>query len=122
MQVFACANRSYLKADVEDVAVLDDVLLAFETHFAARLCLVPTAARRLEILPGDNLAANEATRQVAVNLLCRPNRVRAFRDRPGAYLVLADGEETEQTERGVGCPNQPVARRLRNAQLRQKLR
>ena len=65
----------------------------------------PRAIRSLE---ADHLRADEAARDVAVDLARGQLRRRAARDRPGAALVLAGGEERDVAEQVVGRADDPV--------------
>src|SRR5262249_2524368 len=87
------------RQDVHDVAVLHLVRLALQPINAVALRFLhrPDA---VEVLVTDHLGAHEAARQVRVNLPRALDRVSPFRDRPGAALVLADGEEHDLVHAG----------------------
>src|SRR6185295_11038240 len=88
------------EAEVDDVAVLDDVLLALEPHLAVLLARGHRAARH-QVIVADDLGTDEAALDVAVDLAGGELRRRIARDRPGAALVLADGEERDVAEQVV---------------------
>src|SRR5262245_63811295 len=83
-------RRSCGEAEVDDVAVLNDVLLAFEPHFAVIAADGHRAARD-QCVVADDFRTDEATGNVAVNLTGGHLRRRVAGDRPGAAFVLADG-------------------------------
>ena len=61
------SHRSCREAEVDDVAVLDDVLLALEPHLAVIAAGGHRAARDERVV-ADDLGADEPARDVAVNL------------------------------------------------------
>ena len=62
-----CVRRGSIREpEVHDVAVLDDVLLAFEAHLAGFLG-ADLAAERHEVVVGDGLGADEALLEVGVD-------------------------------------------------------
>src|SRR5205823_6807200 len=89
---------SDVEADVEDVAVVDDVGLALET-LLARPRGFRVAARRYEVVPAHHLAADEAAGDVGMDRLRGVERSLAAPERPGPCLLLACGEEGDQVER-----------------------
>src|SRR3954471_19775651 len=60
------ARRLDVEQEVQHVAVLDDVLLAFGAH-APRLLGALLAAERHEVVEGDRLRADEAALEVGVD-------------------------------------------------------
>src|SRR5581483_3273690 len=92
------AGRSHVEADVEDVAVADDVRLPFEPLLAL-LRHLRVRAELDEVAPIDDLAADEATRDVGVDRLRRVEGCLAVPERPRTRLLLAGGEERDQVER-----------------------
>src|SRR5207245_5260489 len=97
--------------EVDDVAVLHDVLLALETQLPclATLRLAPVAD---EIVERDHLGADEPALDVAVDLAGGLERRRAAADGPRAALVLARGEEAHEVEQVVARADEAVARAL----------
>src|SRR5262249_2884767 len=83
------------EAEVDDVAVLDDVVLPLEPDLP-RLATLRLARVLDEIVVGHHLGADEPAFNVAVDAPGRPARRGAASDGPGAALVLAGGEEADQ--------------------------
>ena len=75
----------------------------------------PRAGQRVV---GDDLGADEAALDVAVNLAGGELRRRAARDRPGAALVFADGEERHVAEQVVAGRGSRDRGRTRSARDR----
>src|ERR1051325_1661632 len=98
------ARASDVEADVQDIAVLDDVGLPLEALQAAtgRLAVRPG---RGEVVPADHLAADEAPREVRVDRPCRVERGLAAPQRPGPRLLIAGGEEGDQVELLLEAPD-----------------
>src|SRR6478735_4191074 len=105
-----------VEADVEHVAVGDDVGLSLE---ALRPALRRLGVRAgVEEIPGrDHLAADEPARDVRVDRRCRVERGLAVAERPRARLLLARGEERNQAERVLQPPHDLVERRRPVAEL-----
>src|SRR5581483_562278 len=94
------ARTSRREAEVDDVAVFDDVVLAFEAHLAVIAAGGHRAARD-QMVVADDFGADESPLDVAVDLAGGELRRRVTRNRPGAALVLADGEERDVAEQVV---------------------
>src|SRR5205085_10141182 len=92
------APSSDVEADVQDVAVLDLVGLAFEPLEAAAGGL-RVRARLDQVVPADDLAADDAARDVGVDGRGGLERRLPTPERPRARLVLGGGEEADQVER-----------------------
>src|SRR6185312_8736266 len=90
-------ERLHVEEDVDDVAVLDDVLLAFGAEEAALLGF-GFAACSHKVVEADDFGADEATAQVAVDFAGGFGRGRAGRDGPGAAFIGAGGEEADEAE------------------------
>src|SRR3954454_6820293 len=104
-------SPSRCEAEVDDVAVLDDVLLALEADLAP----IAAGGHRSAIdegAVGDDFRANEAAGDVAVNLASRELRAGAARNRPGAVLVFADREERDVAEQIVAGADDPIQARF----------
>src|SRR6266851_4717110 len=107
------------ESEVDDVAVLDRVLLAFE----ANLAVVAAGGHRAagnQMIVGDDLRADEPARDVAVNFPGGELRLRVARNRPGPALVLADREERYVAEQLVAGANHAIEPRLAEAQVGEK--
>src|SRR5262249_37075714 len=97
-QGFVLNRALNVEADVQDIAVADDVRLALERlHPAA--CSLGVRARVDEVAPADHLAADEPARDVGVDRPGGVERGLPVAERPGARLLLARGEERDQVER-----------------------
>src|SRR5262245_22571890 len=93
--------------EVDDVAVLHHVFLAFEAQLAAVAAGGHRAARHERVV-ADDFGADESARDVAVNLPGRVERARAAADRPGAAFVLANGEKRHVAEQVVAGGNHAI--------------
>src|SRR5512147_2149967 len=107
--IHSCAKRSAsafvsialdVEAEVQHVAVLDDVVLALDAEHAggaaARLTLV-----RDEVGVRHHLGADEAALEIGVDDRRRLRRLPAALDRPGAYFLRTGGEVAHEPEDGV---------------------
>src|ERR1700680_680684 len=97
-------------SEQNDVAFLNDVLLAFKAHLRL-LARRRKASRSQEILAANHFGANEASLDVGVNrarcFLC----AHAALDRPGAHFGLARGEKRSKTHQVVRRLNQAIESR-----------
>src|SRR5438552_8429532 len=104
MFVSVCSRR---KPEVDDIAVVNDIFLAFEAELAV-LAARGHGSSRDQVIVADDFRADESASDVAVNLaggeLCR----RSARDRPGAAFVLADRKERNIPEQVVAGPNNAI--------------
>src|SRR4051812_35423957 len=100
---------------MEDVAVLDDILLAFEPHLAGVLGTLLTLAGD-EIRIGDGFGADEALLEIGVDDAGRFRRAAAGAQGPGMRLLGADGEEGEEAEQAVAGADDAVEPRLRETE------
>src|SRR5512141_2478535 len=91
-------SRLDVEADVQHVAVLDDVGLAFEP-LLAMLRDLGVRAELDEVAPVDDLTANEAPGDVRVDRAGRVERGLAVAQRPRARVLLPRREERDQVER-----------------------
>src|SRR5262249_49855402 len=99
----------HVEAEMEDVAVLDDVLRAFEAHPAGVLGAL-LAVIGDEVGVGDGLGADEAFLEVGVDDARRLRRLGAAADRPGARLLRSDreiGDEVEELVAGADDAGEP---------------
>src|SRR5262245_27490885 len=95
------------EAEVQHVAVLDDVVLAFESELAG-IARARFAIERDVIVVGDCLGAYEALLEIGVDDARRLLRPRASRHGPGASLLGPGGEIGDETEHLVALADQPV--------------
>src|SRR5262245_13203953 len=93
-------SPSCREPEVDDVAVLHEVIFAFEPHFAVIAAGRHRAARD-EVIVADHFRPDESARDVAVNLARGELGRRAARYRPRAALVFADREERNIPEKIV---------------------
>ncbi len=109
-----------VEADVNDVAILDDVVLALQAQKPLLARQGQTARERFEGLVGDDLGADEAALHVTVYLSRRLARPRTSCDRPGAALVLADREERDDVRAAQRRARDRAPGRLGDAVLGEK--
>src|SRR6478735_9379248 len=102
--------------EIDDVAVFDDVFLAFEAQLAAVAARRHRPARH-EGVVGDDLGADEPSRDIAVDFPRRIEGARAAPNRPGAAFVLADGEERHVAEQVVTRLNHAIESRFAEAHV-----
>src|SRR5688572_7179021 len=87
-------RASRRETEVDDVSVLDDVFLPFEPDLAVIAALRHRASGDERVV-ADDFSPDESAGDVAVDLAGGELRGGAARNRPGATLVLADGEERD---------------------------
>src|SRR5262249_49140914 len=93
-----CRENLRTGEDVHDVAVFDDVGLAFQAIDAVRLRFLHRADA-LEIVVADHLGADETARQVRMDLSGADHGVGPFRHAPRPALVFADREKDDLPHR-----------------------
>src|ERR687890_631967 len=98
---------SVSEAEVEDVAVLDDVVLTLQPQLA-RVAGAGLALQCNVIRVGDGLGADEALFEVGVDHARRLGRPRAARHRPRPRLLGADGEVGVQAQKLVAGTDHAV--------------
>ena len=112
-------------ADVNDVAVLNDVVLAFEEELAGFLELhfgvMAGVAGGDEVGVLHDFGANEASGKIGVNGVRSIHGGFAVTDRPRADFVFANGEEGDVAQRSVKQPGKNMNRGFLNAERREKL-
>src|SRR6476659_2393342 len=109
--MYARQHQSCRKAEVDDVSVLNDVLLAFESDFAVLTARGHRAARDEGVVRHD-FSSNESTRNITVNLSRCDLRRGQPRDRPGAALIFTNREERDVPKQIVCGANDPVETRF----------
>src|SRR5215471_17427462 len=112
----ATRHPSCREPEIDDVSVLNDVLLAFETDFAVLTTCGHRTARNEGVIRHD-FGANESPRNIAVNFARRHLRRGMTRDRPGAALVFAHREKGNVSKQIVGGANDPIETRLGQAKV-----
>src|SRR5262249_62164728 len=89
------------EADVEDVAVRDDVALPLQL-LQAGAGRLRVGAETDKVVPAHDLAADEAARDVRVDRARGVEGGLALPQRPRAGLLLAGGEERDEAEPAGG--------------------
>ena len=105
-----------VEQEVDDVAVLHDILLALGANLALGLG-GGHGADVLQILKGDDLGPDEAPLEVGVDLAGGLGSLGAPLDGPGAALVGAGGQEGHQTQQCIAGLDQTIQAGLGDAQL-----
>ena len=90
--------RSRVEPELDDVAVLDDVVLALDAEFAG-LAGLGVGAGGNEVVEGDHLGGDEAALEIGVDHPGGRRALGAGGDRPGARLLVVGGEEGAQPSR-----------------------
>src|SRR3954463_16606897 len=101
-----CNWRLSRMPDMHHVAVLDDVILAFQAQRAFRTC-TGFRARFQELIPANGFGANEMLLQIGGNSSGCFLGASVSRNLPGAARVFAGGKESDQTQQLVGGANEP---------------
>src|SRR6185437_12548716 len=91
---------SHIETEVKNVAVLDDVIGAFQTHLAGILRALLAAAGD-EVLISDGLGPDEALLEIGVDHACGLRRLRAVPHGPGMRFFRPDGEESDEIEQAI---------------------
>ena len=98
----------------------DHVVLAFEAELAG-FAHLRFGLQGQEVLDAHHLGADEAALDVRVDLAGRLVGREALADRPGTALVFARGEEADERQQREGRADEPVARRLGEAERRDEV-
>src|SRR5690348_14348906 len=109
------ARGLHSELEVEDVAVLDDVLLPLLPE-SAGVAGGGVRPQLDELVVRDRLGPDEASLEVAVDDTRGDRRRVADADRPGADLLLAGGEVGPETEELVRRADQGPDARLLDAE------
>ena len=96
---------------MHDIAVLDDIILAFNSEFA---CLPARGltAESDEIFVLDDLGTDEPALEVRMDHTCALRRLSACAERPRAHLIAACGKERAEVKQGIRRLDEPVNTRL----------
>src|SRR5690348_8352770 len=94
------ARGSDIEAEVEDVAVLDRVILAFEAELAGIACPCFAAEYHIVVI-GDGLGADEALFEVGMNHAGGFGRPGLAPHGPGPRLLRPHGEERDEVEQRI---------------------
>ena len=106
----------YVEAEVHDVAVLYDIVLALDAHLA-RLADGGLRAIVDIIVVLDDLGTDEAFLKVGVDDAGTLRSLPAFLVGPRLHLHLAGGDERLEVQQGVGLLDEAVDATLLQAQL-----
>src|SRR6516225_8714330 len=107
---------SLVEADLDAIPVLHHVVPALEPR--PGLLARPRLIAGLEQpIPRHHLGANEALREIGVDLARGVHRALAAPQRPGPHLVGSDGEERDQTQQLVARADDQREPVLGHAQL-----
>src|SRR5262245_33392357 len=104
------------EAEVQHVAVLDDVVLAFEPELAG-VARPRFAVERDVIVVSDGLGADEAFLEIGMDDSRRLLRPRSVRHGPRARFLRAGGEIGDEAEQLVALADEPVEPWLRQAEF-----
>src|SRR5262245_43447425 len=107
------------EAEIDDIAVSHDVFLALEPDLSVIAARCHRAACD-EGVVADDLSANEAACDVAVDFAGGRLSGCTARDRPGAAFILADGEKGDVTEQIVRGSDHAIEARLAKTEICQK--
>ena len=110
----------YVEAEMHDIAVLDDILLAFLPRLAGFLG-PGLAVEPYVVAIGDGFRLDEALLEVPVDHASGLWRRRALADRPGAGLLWADCEVGKQPQQVVSGLDDAVEARFLKAETVQEL-
>src|SRR6185436_20895318 len=102
--------------EVNDVAVLDDVILPLESQFAVIAAGSNRTAGEQMFVP-HNFSTDEPAGNVAVNLAGRDHRGRIARDRPRAVLVFANRKERDVSEQIIAGADHSIEARLAQPEI-----
>src|SRR3989338_4479727 len=91
---------SIREAEMHHIAVVNNVVLALETHLARVFRALFSAQRHIVVI-GDRLCADETLFEVRVNNACGGGCARAACDRPCARLLRAHREIGDEVEQRV---------------------
>src|SRR5664279_5325685 len=101
------ANRSYVEAEQQDVAILDDVVLAFDAQFSGFARARFTVTGNV-IVVRDRFTGNEATFEVFVDDGGSLWRFGTLGDSPCPRLFRTAGEIGHQPQQIVSGADDPV--------------
>src|SRR5690606_9216819 len=106
-----CSDQSDIETEMQDIAFLDDVILAFQAQ-PTRFLGTRLATILDEVVIGDGFSTNEATLEVGVDDRSRLRRGCADTDLPGTDFLHPGGEIGLQAEQLVTGADHAVQARL----------
>ncbi len=98
----------YIKAEFDDVAILDDVVFAFDAEFAG-FAGFGKGAEGDEILVGDGFCGDESAFEIAVDDAGGLWGFVAGVDSPSASFFFSGGEVGAEAEEGIDGADEGVA-------------
>jgi len=107
--------------DVHYIAILHDVIFAFEAQraFGARVGL---GTRFQQLIPANGFGADEVLFEIGMNGSGAVLGACIQRDRPGAAFIFAGGEELNQPEQVIALADQAREAALSQSIAAQKFR
>ena len=97
----------YIETEKNDIAVLDNIVLALKTYKPLFLgCSIGAAVEKILII--DNLCADKAALKVAVNLAGCLRSLGSFGYCPGSCLRRTCSEIADKTEERVACSDELI--------------
>src|SRR5687767_1866506 len=109
-----------IEPEVNYVAVLNDVLFAFQSELAL-LAAAGLAPQLDQILEADNFSSYETALDVGMNRARGAVRGRPAPYRPRAALVFTRSQKAYQIEQAISGADEPVARRVCYSEVLKKL-
>src|SRR5260370_4962805 len=109
-----------IKPEMHDVAVGDDILLAFQPQLAG-VAGAGLATERDVISVGNGFGANKTLFEIGVNNAGRSGRPGAAVDGPGPRLLRPDGEIGDEVEQLIAGADQAIEPGLFEAERVEKL-
>ena len=94
-----CSSVLHIEQELDDIAVLHDILLALGALQALGLDGSVIEIVGLEVAVGDDAGADEAALKVAVDLAGSLRSLGTLADGPGTALLLAVGQEGDEPSR-----------------------
>src|SRR5579862_7572124 len=107
---------SHIEPEFDYVAVVDDVLLAFDAK-AAGLAGLGKGAQPDQVVEVDDLGGDKAALEIGVDDAGGGGRLVAGANGPGPRLILAGGEVGAQAQQVVHGPDQGADAALRDAKV-----
>src|ERR1700737_1029692 len=120
VEVTIAGNPSDVEFEEEDVAVLDDVLLAFGAEQAFFFYALLAAVGE-EVVRGVAVGFDETLFEVGVDDSGGSGGFGAAHDGPGADLLHSGGEVGDQVEQAIGGVDEAVEARLFEAHVVEEL-
>src|SRR6185437_16838333 len=101
------SRASIRKSEMQDVAIGNDIFLAFQPKLA-RIARAGFAVERNIVAIGDGFGANESLFEIGVDHAGRGRRLGAAMDGPGARFLRTHREIGDEVKQLVSGADQPV--------------